>query len=407
MLRRIDDDDLRRGLAIGLTTAAVGGLLISLLWQLLPLVQSGPPGSRFVAPIIALTLLITAPTGPATAVLYRRLAFRTVATVLFASTLIFLFVQIALLLAGWGIWALVVGYVGSSFVTVAFLLLAAHGLPMPAFRRPVLQFVRLSFPYQAPLMAQAAVGLIVSLLVAALLGARDVGFYAWSTILATPILTIIFTLEGVIAPSLARMLRDDGNQYGTATNVVLLTFAVLAATTFGTFIGLVPSIVRFIFGERWLPATGAVQMALAGVVPTSLVAGCASILASQDRPGGRLKSSIAAGIAALIFTAPLTLAAGVTGAAAVAYVISPIVEVIILASHAGAHMSQLLLRIGRIALPLATLSVVLERFSTSPESLALAVLVTMVAAVALLAATERQLVQIFWLKIRPRPATVA
>jgi O-antigen/teichoic acid export membrane protein len=198
--------------------------------------------------------------------------------------------------------------------------------------------------------------LLVSVLVASLLGAKGVGLFSWSSILATPALTVVFTLEAIVAPSLARMLRDDGNQYHQATDVVLLTFATLAATVAGAYIGLVPSIVCLIFGVRWLPAIGAVQMALAGVVPISLVLGCASIVNSQDRPGARLRSSLAAGLAATVFTVPLTLAAGVTGAAAVAYVIAPIVEVLVLASQARARLAHLAVRIARIALPLAGLS---------------------------------------------------
>src|ERR1019366_8560400 len=312
----------------------VGALLISSIWQVLPLVQSGPPGSRYVAPVIALTLVINSPAGPATAVIYRRLAFRTVATGSLLSSLGLFVVQIPLLFAGLGIWALVVAYVASTVINVSYLLIAAHGLPMPALRGVSMSFIRLSLPYQAPLIAQAVVGLIVSVLVASLLGAKGVGLLSWSPILATPILSVVLTLEAIAAPSLARMLRDDGNQYHQATQVVLLTLAALAATAAGAYIGLVPSIVRLIFGVRWLPAAGAVQMALAGVGPMSLVLGCASIVSSQDRPGARIKSSLAAGAAAGAFTVPLTLAAGVTGAATVAYVICPIVEVLVLAPHA-------------------------------------------------------------------------
>jgi O-antigen/teichoic acid export membrane protein len=313
-----------------------------------------------------------------------------------------------LLLAGFGIWALVMAYVVAGVINVSYLLVTVRGVPMPTLRGPILRIIRLSFPYQAPLLAQAAVGLIVSIQVASLLGARGVGFFSWSTICATPINTIVFSLEALVAPSLARMLRDDGNQYSQATNVVLLTFATLAATAAGALIGLVPSVVRFIFGARWLPATGAVQMAIVGVVPSSLVAGCASIVNSQDRPGQRVKASLAAGATALIFTVPFTLSAGVTGAAAVAYVISPIVEVLVLASGAGAKLVRLSVRILRIAVPLGALSFVLGQVTTSRASVIGAALVATVAGLGLLAAAERQLVQILWRQIRrPRLAAIS
>ena len=212
VLRRIGDDDIRRAFAVGLATATAGGLLLSVIWQLLPLVRSGPPGSRLVAPVLALTLILSVPAGPATAKLYRRLAFRTVATAGLISTLTLCAIEIPLLLAHLGIWALAAGYVAAAIVNVTYLMIAAGGLPLPSLRGPVWQFIRLSLPYQAPLMAQAAVGLIVPIFVASLLGARGVGFVAWATILATPVSTVVFTLESIVGPSLARMLRDDRDQ---------------------------------------------------------------------------------------------------------------------------------------------------------------------------------------------------
>ena len=401
MLRRTDLEEVRRALGVGLVVAGIGGLVISIIWQFLPLVESGPSGSRFVAPLLAITLLLTTPTKPATALLYRRLKFRAVADATLLSSLVFFLFQIALLLAGWGIWAMVGASVVSSAVSVAYLIVAARGLPRPSLRGPVLRVIRLSLPYQAPLVAQAAVGVIVSLMVAAMLGAKGVGFFTWSTILATPIITIVFTLQAVIGPSLARMLRDDGEQYSQATGVVLLTFAILGATFAAAFIGLVPAVVRFIFNSRWIPATGAVQMSLIGVVPTALVAGCAAIVSSQDRPGRRVEASLAAAAAALLLTIPLTLLAGVTGAAAVAYVISPIVEVIVLASHADAGLARLGLRIARIGVPLAALSLLLGHLITSRTTFAAAIVLAGLAALGVLATTENQLVRSLWRQVRP------
>ena len=114
-------------------------------------------------------------------------------------------------------------------------------------------------------------------------------------------------------------------------------------------------------------------MSLIGVVPTALVSGCAAVVNSQARPGSRLKASLAAAGVALVLTVPLTLVAGVTGAAAVAYVISPIVEFIVLASQAGARLAYLGFRIARIGVPLAAMSVLLGHLTTSRATFAAAV----------------------------------
>jgi O-antigen/teichoic acid export membrane protein len=406
VLRRADKEDVSRALAIGLLTAAIGGLLVSVIWQLLPVVDEGPPGSRLVAPVLALTLLITAPMKPAMSILHRRLEFRAIANSSLLASVVLFVVQIGLLLAGWGIWAMVTAYVISSTVNVVYLVSAAGKPPMPRLHRPALPVIRLSVPYQAPLVAQAAVGLIVPLVVSWLLGARGVGYLTWSTILATPVIYLVFQLEAVVCPSLARMLRDDGAQYTQATSVVLLTFATLSAAASGALIGLVPPIIRFVFGARWLPATGAVQLAVIGIIPTSLVAACASVVNSQDRPGSRVKASVAAAATALTLTAPITLLAGVTGAAAVAYLISPVAEVVVLASQAGARLTHLCGRIARTAVPLAAVSLVLGHLSTSRAALAASLVILPVASFLVLATTERALVQSLWRKIRPQP-TVA
>jgi O-antigen/teichoic acid export membrane protein len=312
--------------------------------------------------------------------------------------------ELPLLFAGLGIWALVIGYVAAAIVNTGYLLVAARGLPLPGWRRPILRFIQRSLPYQAPLLAQATVGLVSATLVAALLGAKGVGFFTWATVLATPIVTVVFTLEAVVAPSLARMLRDDGSQYSQATSVVLLTFAALSATAVGAFIGLVPPIVRFVFGARWLPAVGATQLALAGVVPASLVAGCASVVNSQDQPGKRLRASLAAGATAVILTVPITLAAGVAGAAAVAYVVCPLVEVVVLAPSARAGLGYLGIRIARLGLPLAAGSFALARAATSPALLVASVAAMAVAATTLLVLAERDLVRSLWRRIASPPA---
>lgn len=406
VLGRAELEDVRRSLGIGLAVAGLGGLVVSIIWQFLPLVETGPSGSRFIVPLLAFTLLLTAPALSARALVRRRLEFRAVANATLFSTLALFGVEIPLLLVGWGIWAMVSASVAAQVVLAAYLVVAAGSLPRPSLRGPILRIIRLSFPYQAPVMAYAAVGLIVSFLVASMLGVKGVGFFTWSTILATPIIALVFALEHVMLPSLARMRRDDGQRYSQATSVILLTLATLSTTAAAASIGLVPSAVRFIFNSRWLPATEAVQMSLIGVVPTALVFGCAAVVSSQDRPGSRLKASLAAGAAALVLTVPLTLAAGVTGAAAVAYVISPMVELIVLAPQAGARLPHLGLRIARIGVPLAALSLLLGRLTTSPATFAGAIVLVGVAALVILATTERQLVLTLWRQVRPQPATV-
>jgi O-antigen/teichoic acid export membrane protein len=404
----LDREDYRRGLALGLATATLGALLVSVLWQELPAVQSGPSGARFLGPALGLVLVITAPIGPLAALLERRLAFGKVGAVGVLATLVSSAVLIPLLLVGLGIWALVLAQVVGSATGLAFALLfawrAVDRLPTPTLRGPIVPLIRASVPFQAPLMAQAVVGVAFPLIVASVLGARGLGFVMWSTILATPFLTLIFALQPVIAPSLARMLRDDGSRYDDAARTVLLTLVVLSVVGCGAVVGLVPAIIRFIFGARWLPAKDAVELALLGIVPSSLVVGCASIIGSRNQPGKALRASLAAGAAAVALTVPAAVLGGVPGAACVAYVVAPLIELAVLAKLAAVPLGVVGIHGARILLPLAALSFVVGRHVTSPGTLAAGSALMGCAGIAFLAVCERELIRVLWRRIRPNAA---
>jgi O-antigen/teichoic acid export membrane protein len=291
--------------------------------------------------------------------------------------------------------------VGAVF-SVVYLMVAAEGLPWPSLRGSVLSDIRLALPYQATLVTQAVVGTVVPIVAAVFLGARGVGFLLWATVLATPLMMVIATLESVIAPSLARMLRDDGTRYDRATQTVLLTFAALSTTAVAAVVALVPGIVRFVFASRWLPAAGAVELALIGVIPLSLVAGCSSVVSSQDRPGSRVRAAIGGGAVALGLMVPLTLAFGVSGAAAATYLIAPLVECAVLARAAGARLHDLSWRVARLGAPLAAISFALSRMPQTPEYLALGLVLAGCGALIALTLAERDLVRTLWRQVASR-----
>jgi O-antigen/teichoic acid export membrane protein len=399
--RRLSDEDFRRGLALGLTTALAGAILLTGLWQVLPSVASASSSVRLLGPAFGLYLVVTAPIGPLTALLERRLAFRAVGTIGVVSALVGSACLISLLLVGLGVWALILGQIAGSAVGLALAIRAVGGFPRPTLRGPVIALVRASIPYQAPLMAQAIVGTAFPLIVVSILGTRDFGFVTWSTILATPFLSLVFALQPVIAPSLARMLRDDGSRYGDASMTVLLTLAVLSATGAGAVIGLVPATVRFVFAARWLPAKEAVQLCLLGIIPTSLVVGCASIISSRNQPGKAVRASIVGAATAVAVTVPAALLAGVPGAAAAVYVVAPVIELSVLAWLGGIRLGAVVLRAARLLLPLGVASLELGRHINSPVALIEGAAVMGAAAILLLSICERKLIRSLWRRVRP------
>ena len=399
---RLSDDDFRRGLALGLMTALAGALLLAGLWQVLPSVASASSNVRLLGPAFGLYLLVTAPIGPLTALLERRLEFRVVGTIGVVGALAGSACLISLLLIGLGVWALILGQIAGSAVALALATRAVGGFPRPTLRGPVIALVRASLPYQAPLMAQAVVGTAFPLIVVSILGTRDLGFVTWSTILATPFLSLIFALQPVIAPSLARMLRDDGSRYADASMTVLMTLVVLSAAGAGAVIGLVPPIVRFVFAARWLPAKEAVELCLLGIIPSSLVVGCASIVSSRNQPGKTVRASLVGGATAVAVTVPAALLAGVPGAAAAVYVVAPLIELSVLAWLGDIRLGAVALRGARLLLPLGVASLEVGRRVNSPVALVEGAAVMGVAAILLLSLFERQLIRSLWRRVRPQ-----
>jgi O-antigen/teichoic acid export membrane protein len=394
-------EDFRRGLAVGLIIALAGALLLSGIWQLLPPVASASTSIRLLGPAFGLYLLVTVPMSTLAAMLERQLAFRTVGTIGVASALAASACLISLLLIGLGIWALILSQLIGSAIGLALGIRAVGGFPRPTLRGPVIALIRESFPYQGPQIAQGVVGTAFPVIVVSILGTRDLGFVAWSTILATPFLSLIYALSPVIAPSLARMLREDGSRYGDASMTVLLTLAVLSAAGAGAVIGLVPSIVRFVFGARWLPARDAVELCLLGILPTSLVVGCSSIIGSRNQPGKTVRASLAGGAAAVLVTVPASLLAGVTGAAAAAYVGAPLIELAVLARLGRLPLRAISLRGARLLIPLAAASFEVGRRIDSPAGLAEGAAVMAAGTVLLLGLFERELIRSLWRRVRP------
>ena len=407
--RTLSDEDFRRGLALGLMTALAGALLLAGLWQVLPSVASASSNVRLLGPAFGLYLLVTAPIGPLTALLERRLEFRVVGTIGVVGALAGSACLISLACSiGLGLWALILGQIAGSAVALALATRAVGGFPRPTLRGPVIALARASLPYQAPLMAQAVVGTAFPLIVVSILGTRDLGFVTWSTILATPFLSLIFALQPVIAPSLARMLRDDGSRYADASMTVLTEpLVVLSATSAGAVIGLVPATVRFVFAARWLPATEAVELCLLGIIPASLVVGCASIVSSRNEPGKIVRASLVGGATAVAVTVPAALLAGVPGAAAAVYVVAPLIELSVLAWLGDIRLGAVALRGARLLLPLAVASLEVGRRINSPVALVEGAVVMAVAAILLLSLFERQLIRSLWRRVRPQAGAPA
>jgi len=391
--RRVDDQQLRIGLAVALLVGAAGYVLICVTWVFLPVVRDAPRGSVLVGPVLAATLLINALRMPATVLLHRGLAFSLLGAVTIIETVLLFGTQIALLLAGAGLWSLVVAQLVGSIAGTVGLVLASGRWLTPSLRGPVKSLVRRGLPFQATLITTGIAGTLIPVLVASLLGARGVGLFAWATILTTPIIAVVGALHSVASPSLARMLRDDPGRFDEAAGVVLATIVSLSAAAAGCLVGVAPDVVWTVFGEQWSPASTAVQLALLGMVPTAIVFALASVSDAQNQPRKRLLATIAGAVAGVLASVPLALAWGVSGAALGAYVIGPAVSAVALARQVRLSRSFPFARPALLLVLLAAGSLLVGHLVQDAGELLIGGAALAAATAVLLAVVEPQLVR--------------
>jgi PST family polysaccharide transporter len=202
--------------------------------------------------------------------------------------------------------------------------------------------------------------------VAALLGAHGLGLYAWCTILATPVIGALTAVHSVSAPTLARMRRDDGTRYEESVELTTRTLAVIAAIAAGCLIGVASPTIRFIFGERWLPATAAVQFCLAGTIPTAILNVLAADANAKMMRRATLVAAVIGGSAILATIWPLIKIDGVAGAALAYFCIGPVVSIAVFVYALRTRIAGTVFRALRLFVPLLALSLALGRLAHTP-----------------------------------------
>jgi PST family polysaccharide transporter len=250
-------------------------------------------------------------------------------------------------------------------------------------------------------------GTFTNVIVAAELGARGVGLFAWCTILATPVSGALSAVHSVSLPTLARMRRDDGTRYDESVGVVMRTLACTAAITAGCLIGMASPTIRYVFGERWLPATAAVQFCLAGTIPTAILSVLASDANARQMRGPMLVSALAGGAATLVTLWPLAALYGVGGASAAANCVGPIAGVAVFYWVLRPPLTATILRPLRLFAPLLAFSFLVSRLVHTPVEFVAACIATAAAGAAAGFIAEGELLRRIVRVMRARAASAA
>ncbi len=288
--KEIDQAHIEAAMLASLVTGAVLSLATFLL--------AGPVGGqlfghasaellRLISPVFLLAGLGAVSRG----LLWRHLDFRRVSLIEMISLAMGAVSAVAMALAGLAAEAIVLGALIAT-LTTAVLLLVSVPPPMPRFHRQALRDVTgFGLPASAAGLTYVAVSNATVAIAAVRLSAAQVGLY-WRAFqlgvvyqdkisgimmrLAFPIYSRTTDLDEL------RRFHERATRIHAAVLLPLLSLLIVLA----------PDLVPWVFGERWAPAAGAVQiLAVAGMI-AAILTGYPQILLAAGKPRALLSFNV-------------------------------------------------------------------------------------------------------------------
>jgi O-antigen/teichoic acid export membrane protein len=396
MHEKCDEQDLSASAAVVITTTVVLVVVLGLAGVAIHgtlLSASSPP---LLTAAYAGTLLPTALQVTPLVRLRRALKFREIGVITTTSVVTGYVVQVLLLLSGVGVWALVLGVYANVIVGLVVAVRLGGRIARPRFGDRLRSLVMDGLPYQGPIILSGAIGLILPLIVVTVFGQHRLGLWAWATILAAPVVAITSIIQSVLAPTLARLHGQYREQFAIASDRAARLIALIAAGAAAALVGLAPQIVRQVFGARWVGATGAVQVALVGIIPMAFMQFLSAVVVVRERAPARFRCAIIATVVTLAVLYPLLRVAGVTGAALASEFIFPVVDCLLLARYAEAPLSRAAANVVGVAIVTGAISVALNQFATTPWTLAVMSIATGLATLGVVWTMDRTTLVYAW-----------
>lgn len=248
-------------------------------------------------------------------------------------------VQIGGLLAGFQVWSLVAGQIVGSVVLTIAMTTFGGGLVRPA-RHGALALARRGLAYQGTLVVQATFSVSSLAVVGTRLDTRELGLWTWCTVLATPLISLAYSLQNVSFPSLSRLYEHHPDRGGDAVAVVARLQFLFISVAVGALGGLASPLIRYVFDEKWLAATSAARIALLGVLPLIMGTLLAASLQASGRPRLRLRAMVISSVLGVLAAVPLSERDGVTGAAIAIYLLVPLVDVLLMIKSVGVDVRR-------------------------------------------------------------------
>lgn len=330
----LEHRELETGALVAFALAVVECAALVLLAPVLAGMLHGPADTANIIRALAVCLVFESLRFGPMVRLNRELSFGRYGTLTLAETAVLYLTQIGLLVAGLGVWALVVGQLARAALGTVAYLRWGGGMVLPRRGAPVKPMMFRALPYQGPAIAASAGSMVFPLVLTASLSATGIGYWGWSTVLATPVSALVTIVSGVTLPTLARLRRSAPARVAEASNLMIRAAIVLPAAAAGLLLGFAHPLVTFVFGAKWIPALTAVEFNLIGVVPATLSFFLAAVLESQQRARERLVAILVAQAVGLALALTLPTPLGVAGAAFASAVAVPLIDTLVLGSMA-------------------------------------------------------------------------
>jgi O-antigen/teichoic acid export membrane protein len=249
-------DDVTHFLASNLFWINIGvGILLTVVFAALGRLMAlfyHDPLITHVAEGMSLTILIGSFPVLHLALLSRAMRFTAISINSIVSRLFSVLISIALALAGWGYWALVVGYIAGTVSTAVGAFLICRWVPSLPRREPgTAAMVKFALKVYAHFVFSYSTGNMDNLLAGWRYGARALGFYKKAFDLFTlPAQQLLSPMSAVVMVTLSRLKRDR-TQY---ERYLLSGMSVLAFVGMGvgadlTLVG--KDLVRAVLGPSW------------------------------------------------------------------------------------------------------------------------------------------------------------
>jgi PST family polysaccharide transporter len=238
------------------------------------------------------------------------------------------------------VWALIAGLSAKALIGTALFLRVGGGLVRPTSVSAARAVVRRSITFHIPSVVTSGAFFVGAALVSTQLNADELGLWAWSTVLATPVLGLVLALQTIMGPSLAAMGAGSAARGRDAASLAGRVAVLLTAGACGVLFGGAEPLIRHVFGAHWVPAVDAARAALLAPILGAFVLTLAPTLETTGRQRTRMWASTAGALAACVAAAPLAAAAGIAGATTATSVAAALVEVLVLGATAGVRVGR-------------------------------------------------------------------